>query len=213
MTIDKDLKEAISRLDSKDKDKLIYRLLKNDLDLANRLYFELVSGDTKENRRKQAKKEIEKHLKGVREHIDYLYNTPGLLLMRMRDLSGIINEHVNITKDKYGEVELHIFLLKSFLEIYADNFGKEDGKKAYTFYIYMIRRVFKIMGLLKKLHEDLYIDFADDLEQIGKLFAANNGLMKIAIYNGLDANWLINNNIPDNIAAIEKDLRERGFLR
>ncbi|MDR0873271.1 MAG: hypothetical protein LBN27_07390 [Prevotellaceae bacterium] len=211
MILDKDLKEAISRLEPKEKDRLIYRLLKNDLDLTNRLYFELVSGDTKESRRKQAKRQIEKDIENTKKAIRYA--TPGILMMYMRETSGIINEHVKITKDKYGEVELHIFLLKSFLEIYAGNFGKEDDKRAYTFYIYVICRVFKIMGLLKKLHEDLYIDFADDFEQIGKLFAAGNGLMKIAIYNGLDVNWLINNNIPDNIAAIEKDLRGRGFLK
>jgi hypothetical protein len=212
MTIEKELKEAISRLDSKEKDKLIFRLLKNDLDLANRLYFELVSGDTKESRRKQAKKEVAEGLKRTQEQINYWY-TPGLLLMRMRDLSGIINEHTNITKDKYGEVELHIFLLKKILEIYAENFGKDADKKTCTFYIYIIARAFKIMGLLKKMHEDFYIDFADSLEQIGKLLAANKGLMKIAEDNEFNVNWLINNDIPDNIAAIEKDLRRRGYLK
>ena len=40
MTFDKDFKEAISHLPSSEKDKLILRLLKKDLVLANRLYFE-----------------------------------------------------------------------------------------------------------------------------------------------------------------------------
>lgn len=39
----KEFKEAISRLPSTEKDKLIFRLLKHDMALENRLYFELVN--------------------------------------------------------------------------------------------------------------------------------------------------------------------------
>lgn len=46
MKFPEELKEGISQLPSKEKEKLIFRLLKHDLDLANRLLFELVSTDT-----------------------------------------------------------------------------------------------------------------------------------------------------------------------
>ena len=43
---DKEFKTAIHNLSDVEKDKLILRLLRKDLDLANRLYFELVDTET-----------------------------------------------------------------------------------------------------------------------------------------------------------------------
>ena len=211
MTFDKEFKEAIRRLPSAEKDKLILRLLKHDLYLANRLFFELVSCDSKEDRRKQAQKEIENRINMSKKGIKY--STPGILMMEMRDSSGIINDHVHTTKDKYGEVYLHIFLLKEYLKIYNDHFKDFPAGKSYTLNIYCIARAFKIMVLLKKMHEDLQFDFADDIEETGRLLGDNPTLMKTAIHNGLNVNWLIRNEIPDNIAEIEKDLRQRGYLK
>jgi len=212
MAFDKDFKEAISRLPAKEKDKLIFRLLKRDLDLANRLYFDLVSGDTQEDRRKQAKKDIEREI-NMAKNGSFYYFTPGVLMMSMRNTSGIISEHVKTTKDKYGEVALSIFALKEFLQIYSDNFKNSSAEKSYTFNIYLVARTFKIMILLKKLHEDYILDFSDDLEKTALLFDEIPNLMKVATHNGFDINWLIQSNIPDNIAQIEKDLRQRGYLR
>ena len=211
MVFPKELKDAISRLPSAEKDKLIFRLLKYDLSLANRLLFELVSCDSKEDKRKQAKKEIEHRIEMSKRHIQH--STPGFLMMDMREASGIINEHVSITKDKYGEIYLHIFLLKEYLEICNDHFKDYPLKKSCNFNIYCVARAFKIMVLLKKIHEDLQFDFADDIEEIGHLFGENPALMKTAIHNGLDVNWLITNKIPENIAEIEKGLRQRGYLK
>jgi len=211
MFFDKQFKEAISQLSPTEKDKLIFRLLKKDLDLANRLYFELVSGDSKEDRRKQVKKKIENRIDMFKRHVEY--STPGIMMMEMRDASGIINEHVHTTKDKYGEVYLHLFLLSEYLKIYNDFYKDSSHQKSYTLNIYCIARAFKIMILLKKMHEDLQFDFVDDIAETGRLFGDNPLLMKVAIHNGLDVNWLIKNNIPDNIPEIEKNLRQRGYLK
>jgi hypothetical protein len=43
---DIDFKKALQELPEKEKDKLILRLLRRDLDLAEKLYFELVDTDT-----------------------------------------------------------------------------------------------------------------------------------------------------------------------
>lgn len=211
MSFDKEFKEAIGRLSSSEKDKLILKLLKKDLDLANRLYFELVSGDSKEGRRKETLTKLQKIVADAKE--SYYYFSPGILLMCMRDTSGIINEHVKITKDKYGEISLQIFVLKEFLEIHNTLFKDFPLKKSYTMNIYCVVKAFKIMVLLKKMHEDLLLDFADDLAKIGSMFADNPLLMNVAIKNGLDVNWLIENKIPDNIAEMEKNLRQQGYLK
>ena len=211
MLLDKEFKEAVSRLPSTEKDKLIFRLLKKDLALASRLHFELVSCDSKEERRKQAKKDIENWVDNSKSQCKY--SSLGILLMEMRDASGIINQHVSTTKDKYGEVYLQIFLLKEYLKIYNDFFKDSSAKNSYTFNIYCIAKTFKIMVLLKKMHEDLQIDFEDGIAEAGCLLGDNPVLMNMAIKNGLDVNWLIRNQIPDNIDKIEKDLRQRGYLK
>lgn len=46
MKFDPEFKKALSQLPSGEKDKLILRLLKHDLTLANRLAFELLSADS-----------------------------------------------------------------------------------------------------------------------------------------------------------------------
>jgi hypothetical protein len=66
---------------------------------------------------------------------------------------------------------------------------------------------------MQKLHEDLLLDFKDDLENIGNLIGSNDSMMHIAIKNGLDVNWLIHFNIPDNMDTRQKELRAKGFLR
>ena len=210
MTFDKKFKAAISGLSHVEKDKLIFRLLRKDVDVANQLLFELL-GNGVENRRKEAQKQIENYVASSQNNRYYF--TPGVLLMDMRDASGIINEHVKITKDRYGEVELQIFVLKEYLQIYNNHFKNVSPKKSYTINIYMVAKAFKIMTLLKKLHEDFVLDFAQNLKEIGFMFGENSALMDIAIRNGLDVNWLIQNNIPNNIAEIEKHLRQNGFLR
>ena len=211
MLFDKEFREAVSRMPSEEKDKLIFRFLKNDLPLATRLHFELVSCDSKEERRKQAEKDIERWVNNSRNHCKY--STPGILLMEMRDSSGIINDHVYTTKDKYGEVYLQIFLLKEYLKIYNEFFKNSSAGKSYTFNIYCIAKTFKIMVLLKKLHEDIQVDFEDSIAETGRLLADNPVLMNMAIKNGLDVNWLMRNQIPDDIDKIEKDLRKRGYLK
>ena len=207
MVLDKKLKEAISQLPPAEKDKLIFRFLKRDLNLAKRLYFELVSNDSVEDRRKQAKEKIVDWIDTTKERVKY--SSPGMLLLEMRDATGVINQHVKTTKDKYGEVYLQIFLLKEYLMIYNDNFKNSSERSTHTLNVYCITKAFKIMVLLKKIQ----FDFTDDLSEIGCLFGENPLLMKASIHNGLDVNWLIMNKIPDDIEKIEKDLRQRGYLK
>jgi hypothetical protein len=104
-------------------------------------------------------------------------------------------------------------MLRRVLEMNNNKVASETWGNAYTFCIYIIARVFKILMLMQKQHEDLHIEFQEDIEEIGKLIGRNPHLMKAAIQNGLDVNWLIGFDIPKDIAAIYKDLRDREFLR
>jgi len=206
----KEFKTAISHLPSEKKDKLILRLLKKDLDLANRLHSELVDSHSKEEFREQMELKIKSDVKRA---LSYEHNPPGYLMMDLRDLSGSISYHVKLTKDKYGEASLNLLMLTELLPAAIPNIEKYTPGKTRKLCIYIIARTFKIMILIKKLHEDLFIEFRDQLEQLGEALTESKYLMKTAILNGLDVQWLLSGEIPDDISEIHKDIRAKGFLK
>jgi len=48
---------------------------------------------------------------------------------------------------------------------------------------------------------------------LGALIIDNKFLMKEAIRNGFDVNWLLNAEIPEDISIIHKQIRAAGFLK
>lgn len=209
MKFDPEFKKAISQLSSQDKDKLILRLLKHDLTLANQLYFELISDDSVQSRRLKMETRVKNVIKQATNH----YYSPGYLLLYARDLSGEITEHVKTTKDKYGDASLNLLMLNELLNYNNERIAESKPTKSHTLSIYIIARSFKILILLKALHEDYFIEFADDLKELGKRISDNPVLMKTAIYNGFDVNWLLQAEIPVDIVAIHKDVRTKGFFK
>ncbi|MDT0642139.1 hypothetical protein RM553_04770 [Zunongwangia sp. F363] len=209
MKFDKEFKEAITHLPDKEKDKLILRLLKKDLTLANRLHFELVNTRSVEEQREKMENRIIERAK----HMQETFYSVGYLNMDVRFLSGEITEHVKITKDKFGEASLNILMLNEVLKHNRSNILSATPGKARKFCTAVIARVFKIMLLIDKLHEDYMLEFEEGLKKLGNLIGENHYIMKAAIYNGFDVNWLLKAEIPEDIADIHKDLRNRGFLK
>ena len=205
----KEFKKAIQELPNSEKDKLIFRLLKRDLDLANRLYFELVDVETVEDKR--AAFEIEM-LRKINYFSERFYSV-GYLLQDTRFLSGDITNHVKITKDKFGEISLNLKMLNHLLTINNKRIETVTYSKAYTLCIYVIARAFKILLLIKAMDEDYFLDFKENLSTLGKLIYDNPFLMHTAIDNDLDVNWLILGEIPENIVTIHKEIRANGFLK
>lgn len=205
----KEFKIAIQELESAEKDKLIFRLLRRDLDLANRLYFELVDTETVEDKRKS----FEKNMSNEIIRFSNRFLSCGYLLMDMRFISGNITEHVKITKDKFGEAYLNLKMLLQVLSLNNLQIQNSQYKDSYTFCIYVIARTYKIMLLIKAMDEDYLIEFKSDLEKLGLLIENNPLLMKTAINNGLDINWLLSGELPENIVAFHKQLRTNGFLK
>jgi hypothetical protein len=209
MTFEPDFKEALQALPEKEKDKLILRLLKKDIKLAKRLHFELVENASIEVKRDQFSQEM---LKRIELASKSLYSF-GDLLMELRAISGKITEYLFITKDKYGEASLNCLMIRHFLELNTKRISTGTRGKTYTLSIYIIARVFKLLLLIQKQHEDLHLDFRNDIQEIGQLIGNNPVLMHLAIHNGLDVNWLNDFNIPDNLDEIQKELRMKGFLK
>lgn len=209
MTFPKEFKEAISELPSIEKDRLIMRLLKKDIALANRLLFELVSDSTVEEEREKTKERLNQLIERVSKN----FYTPDYLNVEIRSMSGVINEHVFTTKDKSGEISLNLYIIKEFLNQNKQKLSSFSYQKSRKFYVGIISRIFKVLILIKKLHEDYFLEFKDDLEQIGNLILENPNLQKTAIDNGFDVHWLIDGNIPDEIEQIVKHIRANGLLK
>lgn len=206
----KEFKEALSCLPSKEKDKLILRLLKKDLTLANRLLFELIDTKSVEERRA----EIEEHITTKVARSAERFYSIGYLNMDVRYLSGDISEHVRITKDKYGDASLNLLLLIEVLKQNKENIAIAGPPvKLRKFCTAIIARVFKVLLLIHKMDEDLLIDFKEDLMVLGKLMSDNEILMIMAINNGLDVNWLLHAEIPSDLISLHRELKNNGFLK
>lgn len=205
---DLEFKEALSRLPDKEKDKLILRFLKKDVKLAQRLYFELVSTYSVEELREKMKEKI--HLET--QQFANTYYSPGYLMMDLRYLSGDINAHVSTTKDKIGEIELQLYMVSEILTHAKEQLEQARLGQSQKLYVYLIAKVFRILLLLNKLHEDIRYDFKEQLEELGKRIGENDAMMRGCIYNGLDINWLTQWEIPEDLDARYKELRAMGFL-
>jgi hypothetical protein len=209
MKFDQDFKDALVRIPIKEKDKLILRLLKKDIKLANQLYFELVETRSVEELRNIVEQEIEE----VILERAYRFYSAGVLMMYLRDISGMINEHVSNTKDKYGDPYLNCIMLTNALKNNREELLECSKGEIFKFNTYVIARIFKILTQVKALHEDLQFDFQELFENLVIEMIQLPTLMDATIYHGLDMNWINYQEIPENIVAIQKELRQRGYLK
>ena len=209
MTFDLEFKEALKLLADVEKDKLILRLLKHDKKLTKKLHFELIETESIENKREQ----IINLILQITTVKSSDYFNDGYIIQDIKTMSGLINEHVYITKDKYGEISLNSFLILNLLEHYNQKIEEASYSVTYKLCIYIIARMFKVLLLIQKQHMDLHIEFKENIESIGRYIANNQKLMAIAINNGLDVNWLTQYNIPENLNDIYTNIRQSGFLR
>lgn len=209
MKFEPEFKTAISNLSSSEKDKLIFRLLKKDLLLANQLLFELIDTDTIDDKREKMQKNI---IRQVEQMTNRFYSS-GYLMMDLRYLSGEITQHIKVTKDKTGEAALNLLMLNEVLEKNNPAINNERANKSEKLNIYIVARVFKILLLIQKMDEDYFIEYKENLITLGQLIGANHHLMNIAIHHGLDVNWLINAEIPNNLVEIHKKIKENGYLK
>jgi hypothetical protein len=206
---DIEFKRALQELSEKEKDKLILRLLRRDMDLAEKLYFELVDTDTVEDKRRNMVTLISNDINRIAEN----YHSLDFIAVEMRRISGKISHHVKITKDKFGEISLNIHMLNEIIEQNTFSLSHSKPQKSTKFYNYVIVRTFKILLLIQALHEDFLLDFKEDLNRLGVNISKHKILLKTANYNSLDINWILDAEIPENILQIHKEIKAAGFLK
>ena len=208
MEFSKEFKQALSEFSSKEKDKLIFRLLRKDKLLSKKLYFELIEEETTDDKRNTMESYLKERITDLSKHI----GNPKYFLVLVRKLSGEITEHVKVTTDKFGDVFLNLFLVNTILE-HNDKLSRQRFDAVYKLYIYLINKIIKVLIQIQKLDEDYWLEFDEILTDIDFQLHENLYLEKLCINNGLDFNWLKCENIPDHFELIVKDIRSQGFLK
>jgi len=161
--LEQSLKDAISELPDKEKNKLLYRLIAKDYMLVEQLKFKLLdNSETTEERRGELHEMIDEILVDFKR----FHFSPGYLMMELRTISGQITEHVRITKDKFGEIELNLHMIRKAFEEFEEHLKYTTDYKARKLTEYIIKRMQKLIKLIEKLHEDYYEEFREDLGDI-----------------------------------------------
>jgi hypothetical protein len=161
--LDDQLKAAILRMPVKEKDKLLLRLVLKDKKLIRRLVFELLEGgETREERAAELREQITQQLSpiGAKDL------TPGFLLLELRHWNARITEHVQATKDKPGDVILTTYLLAEAFRRHAVMLRSFSERRHATFAPYVVRRTAMLLKKAASLHEDYFIEFRKDMNEL-----------------------------------------------
>ena len=157
--IPKELETAILALPNKERDKMLLRLIaKNEL-LTQQLYFQLLED---ESDLKEKRQEIKNNILRVAK---MTHASSGWMMMDMRMLNAEISSHVKITKDKYGEVELTLYLLNIFFDLQLKWLEKYSSKSD-TLAEYVAKRTEFLLKKLPKLEPDYFIEFDADVNKL-----------------------------------------------
>jgi hypothetical protein len=203
MEFSKEFKEAISEFSSKEKDKLIFRLLKKDRILSHRLYFELIDPETADDKRNQLEELIKNEVLAAAKK----YGRTKYFLTNIRKISSKITEHVKITTDKFGDVYLNLLLISETLK------NLPMSGDHYKLYIYFLNKIFRSLILTNKLEPDYFLDLREIYKQVQNQLSTNKPLEELTLHHGLFLSWLDPENIPEQIDLILKDLKLQGLLR
>lgn len=203
MEYSKEFKQALSAFTPAEKDKLIFRLLKKDKILSQKLYFELIDPEnTDDKRAKMETYVVESVAQAARNH-----RNPKLFLQLIRKISAAITEHVKITTDKFGEVSLNLLLVSEVLK-HPQRYGD-----THKLHIYLLNKILRMLTLTLKLDPDYYIDLTELYRMIRDQITGNQQLNSLSTHIGLKPEWLEPDLIPEHIADTYRNIKSRGLLR
>jgi hypothetical protein len=192
-----ELKTAISDLTEKEKDKLIFRLLPKDQKLVHKLEYQLLEfSDTQEERRADVRAII---MEAMERYPSYYYS-PGYLLLTLRELSGKITYHKDITSDKFGEIELNYLMLTEGLGRNVSSLRRSGYFSMKSLNEYVVKRVLKLQKLTAKLHEDYILEFEESMIQMGELLSEIPSMGNFIKEHDLDLDSLIEGRLPDELS-------------
>ena len=204
-----DFKAALALLPSKEKDKLLWRLIKRDELLARRLEYELLAPYDAIDKRNDLAERMKDRIAHANKNGWRLVE----ILTLCRSFSAEITRHVYVTKDKVGEVTLNFVLLQAALGfLYQPSFRFSwDITEKYV--VYMLNKLYRTCILINKLHVDYHIELEDDAQKLGETMQANPDLMKLVKRHKFQVNWLTDFDIPDELDKHYKAVKQQGLLK
>ena len=165
-----ELKEAILSLPEKEKDKLLIRLINKDQMLIKQLHYKLLENeDDLIARTNEVKHHITESFTVLQKQVSRSSSVKkhDLVNVHIRQLSGVINEHAAITKDKVSEFELRLLVLDlcftKFPDLYDLSYPNKSADKHFE---YVANRIQAILTIYDKLHPDLQYDYKNQLLQV-----------------------------------------------
>jgi hypothetical protein len=162
----KDLKTAILLIPTKEKDKLLLRLIAKDKILTEHLHFKLLEdAQDLQERYELLKGEIDNAIQLLLSN-----KNPGAkdVLTVLRKLNGKINHHFKVTKDSNTEVELRIHLLQVIPLVVREGLFSYTNAFTDKLITYFLRTIRSVFNKFNKMHEDLQFDLNDNLNAILK---------------------------------------------
>lgn len=174
---DPELKKAVLNLSQKDKDKLLVRLIGKDKLLLKQLHFQLLEDEYDlENRVSELKAYLAKVIDISKKTIS---NTPSYVNFKelnyvLRHANGVINEHEKVTKDKIGDFESRLLLIKTSISLFPKLFQHDSSLAAEKLKIYMTARIKNLLMKFDKLHEDIQFDYQEIMDYILDFADRNN---------------------------------------
>ncbi len=204
-----EFKAALALLPSKEKDKLIWRLLKRDELLSRRLEYELLAPYDAIDKRNELAEEIHDTVTSFVARRERL----SAILSQFRYLSGDITRHVYITKDKVGEVSLNFVLLQVAMQLLSNTSYLFGGRNTQKYVVYMLNKLYRTCILVNKLHTDFHIELEDDALKLGEIIQSNPDLMKYVKHHKFNINWLLDFDIPDDLDSYYKVIKQQGLLK
>lgn len=182
----KELKQEILALPSKEKDKLLLRLVGKDKVLTERLHFVLLENEEDLRLRVSA---IKQNILQAMQDVKTLKNVNAKeVLAQLRKLAKQVGHNHKVTKANYEDVELRLFLFNHTVLDFKSGLFSSYRNHELIFANYFVKYALMTIRKFNALHEDLQYDLKDEMN---KLLAK--------IYNGNMANVARQLNLPEEI--------------
>ncbi len=180
----KDLKKEILSLPTKEKDKLLLRLVAKDKVLTEHLHFLLLEDESNLSDRVAF---IKNEIANVLEE---LHTTPKTsakdTLLVLRKLTKQINHFYKVTKAEFEEIELKLMMFNTSPMKFRFKVHSLTKNHEALLASYIVKAILIVLRKFEKLHEDLQFDLKEQVnELLAKVYdsyiektAANLGLPK-----------------------------------
>lgn len=172
-TLDKEFKKHISSLPDSEKDRIIFRFARKYSDMFKILSYEYLELFTKEDMLEEAKEKIDEILASTTAR----RNIQRQLAVRIKRSVRVIKEVQTVTKNLVIVIDLHLYLIGKLLKKHQ----KSLGSRYTTFDSHLAITIRKTIGLIRKLHQDYWLDYKEEMDgYLGIIRARSGHLERVA---------------------------------